>query len=398
MSLTRQQLLLCAAAASLVLALSGCGGTSFSKNSTAPSPYSDPVVQGLEPQAAVGGGNLPQPFLETSGLSSPDGTIGYITGAVNSDSVAIPSIAISNGTDANGNSVATTPLGFAPGGQYFSSQGGASFLLADNQTPAFQAANPGASVIFRASIANGVDPTTSPPSAPPIVPGSVKLTSTDPAWHTLSGLKTDDPTDAPNGYLPLAFDKAFALAPSGPLANDNYVTGAADASGNLIGSPTAFALPFTTTGLHNLRVTVADTRAVVHHTDFQALVVAPSDAAIIIQAVTALKTSHIVGGATVTLDSGQITPTAPAVDQTTTDPLTGVAIIFATPAKHTITITDKDAKGNVIATGTGTVDLTALAGKVFNTADSNTPYQIAVTGTPAASPSLKPALRLRNSH
>ena len=395
MSVIRQNLLFCAAAASLALALSGCGGTTFSKSSTAPSPYSDPVVQGLEPQAAVGGGNLPNPFLETSGLGSPDGTIGYITGAVNSDSVAISAIAISTGTDASGSQVATTPLGFAPGGQYFSSQGGAAFLLADNLTPAFQAAKPGASVIFRASVANGVDPTTSPPSAPPIVPGSIKLTSTDPAWHTISGLKTDDPTDAPNGYLPLAFDKTFALAPSGPLANDNYVTGAADASGNLTGSPIAFALPFTTTGLHNLRVTVADTRAAVHHTDFQALVVAPSDSAIIVQATDAK--GNPLGGAVVTLDSGKITPTAPALDQTTTDPLTGVAIIFATPAKHTITITSQDAKGNAI-TGTDTVDLTGLAGKAFNTADGSTPYQIAVGATPAAAAAIKSAAKLRLSH
>jgi len=370
MFLIRQKLMACAAGAAMAFVLSGCGGTTLSKESVAPSPASDPVVEGLQPNAAAGAGagSLTSQYEETSGLGSPDSTTAYITGAVDSDSTAIPGIAIS--TSPSNPSVSTTPLGFAPGGLYFTSQGGAPF-------PSVQAATPAASVIFRAAIANGVDPTTNPPSAPPLVPSSIKLTSTDPAWSSVAGLKTDDPTDAPNGYLPMAFDAAFANAPSGPLANDNYVTGTPDASGNLTGNVLTFALPFTTTGLHNLRVTVADTRNVVHHTDFQTLIVAPTDVAIIVQAVTSLKTFTPVGGAKVTLDSGQITPTAPAVDQTMTDPLTGVAIIFATPTNHTITITGKDAKGNTI-TGTGTVDLTALAGKIYNTADAKSPYQILV--------------------
>jgi len=373
MFLLKQKLTICALGAALAFALSGCGGATSSKDSTAPSPYSDPAVEGLQPNAAVGAGTgLTSQYEETSGLGSPDGTIGYITGAVNSDSIAIPGIADPAGRFASGTSV-TIPLGFAPGGLYFSSQGGSPFLLADGSTPAIQAAVPNASVIFRAAISNGVDPTTAPPSAPPLVPGSIKLTSTEAAWTSVAGLKTDDTADAPNGYLPMAFDTTFAKAPSGPLANGNYVTGSPDASGNLTGAPIPFAIPFTTTGLHNLRVTVADTRKVVHHTDFQTLVVASMDSAIIVQAVDAK--GNPIGGATVTLDSGQITPTAPAVDQTTTDPLSGVAIIFATPAKHTITITGSDAKGNTV-TGTDTVDLTALAGKAFNSADGKAPYMV----------------------
>jgi len=351
----------------ILAALSGCGGSSLSKSAAAPSPYSDPTVQGLAPGYAAYVGNI-QGFEETSGFGSPDNVTGYATAAVDSDSVAIPGIAIS--TSPTNPSIKTTPLGFAPGGQYFNNTANG---------PLGAAVNPGASVIFRASIATGVDPTNN--TTPPIVPSSVRITSTEAAWTSVPGLISGDP-NAPNGYLHLGLN----VQTSGPLANGTYVTGTPDASGN-VATPTAFPLPFTTTGLHTVRVFVADTRAVVHHTDFQVVVVAPTDSAIIVQALDA--TGSPVTGAKITLDSGKITPTAPAVDQTTTDVLTGVGIIFATPAKHTITITGTDSKGNTIS-GTDTEDLTSYAGKLFNStldstgAATTTPYSITLAAAAAS--------------
>lgn len=352
MLLHKQKLLFGLAGAALTLALSGCGGNSLSQNSVAPSPYSDPVVQGLEPAVAngAGAGSVTSQFEETSGLGSADGTIGYITAAVDSDSAAIPAVALSP-SPSNPNLI-TTPLGFAVGGQYFSSRGGAPFLLADGVTPAFQAAAPNVMAIFRASIAVGVDPTTSPPSAPPIVASSVKLTSTDPAWSGVSGLKMDDPKNAPNGYLPMAFDVAFSKAPSGPLANGNYVTGTPDGAGNLTGAPTPFAVPFNTPGLHNLRVTVADTRNVVHHTDFSVLVLTPDTSAILAQIVTSARNAPLggafdakgnpAGPATVSLDGSAKTVAFDpnnVPDPVTNPTLTGTVLFLTTPGSHTITVT-----------------------------------------------------------
>ena len=97
-------------------ALSGCGGSSLSKSAAAPSPYSDPTVQGLAPGYAAFVGNI-QGFAETSGFGSPDNKTGYATAAVDSDSIAIPGVAIS--TSPTNPSIKTTPLGFAPGGQFF---------------------------------------------------------------------------------------------------------------------------------------------------------------------------------------------------------------------------------------------------------------------------------------
>ena len=387
MFLMKQKMTICVGSIALALALSGCGGTSLSSSSVAPSPASDPTVEGLQPNAAAGAGNLSNPYQETSGLGSPDGTIGYITGAVDSDSAAIPGIAQS--VSPSNPNIMTSPLGFAPGGQYFSSQGGAPFIGGpDGKSSAFQAALPNASVIFRAAIANGVDPTTTPPSAPPLVPSSIKLTSTDPAWASVAGLKTDDPKNAPNGYLPMAFDTAFAKAPTGPLANDNYVTGTADALGNLTGSVTPFALPFTTSGLHNLRVTVADTRGTVHHTDFQVLVTAQTDAAVIAQIAAGVPTGSPKGTkATLLSATAAITsPITGPVNQITADPLTSVVILFAQPGSQTITVTGQvqvklpgQPAQTIVETATDTQIL--KGGSAFNTTDGANPYVITLAST-----------------
>lgn len=388
MFLLRQKLMICTVGAAALFALSGCGGSSLSSSSVAPSPASDPVVEGLQPNAAAGGGSLPNPYQETSGLGSPDGTIGYLTAAVDSDSVAIPGIALS--VSPSNSKLMTTPLGFAAGGQYFSSQGGASFLLADNKTSAFQAAAPGTPVIFRAAIANGVDPTSSPVSAPELVPSSIKLTSTDPAWASVTGLKTDDATNAPNGYLPMAFDLAFSQAPSGPLANDNYVTGTADAKGNLVGSVTPFALPFTTPGLHNLRVTVADTRGKVHHTDFDVLILTPASAAIVAQigylsskgkfnqlGGPVDNTGTASGAAAISLDGAQVAgfDAAQPANPLTNPLLTSTVVLITTPGSHTLTVTGATQADGTPLTYTPKT-LTLTGGQVYVTADSNLPYRV----------------------
>ncbi len=280
------------------LLLSGCGGSSFQKNTFASIPNTVPAAYGLEPVAASPVLNLPQNILyfETSGLGAAGSTAAYLTAASNFTIDKAPDGAgVSINIDPNGK---TVPLGFSTAGQYIDA--------ATVATPAVPTAvAPGASVVFRAALANGVSAGNTPEIS------SVTLTSADPQW-TL-------------GTLPLTFNNPGA--DSGPLANGTYVTGTG-------GAPVAFALPFTTSGIHTVAVTVVDAAGRQTTTTFSIPVVTSTDVALFFQNITTADetSTAITPGDLVSLDGG----TAVAADAQ------GTAILFTTPGTHTITESNAD--------------------------------------------------------
>ncbi len=267
------------------LILGGCGGATTTNNGLIATTSADPAVYGLEATGAKTG-----TLVETSGLGSQDdktsgtATTGYLTGAIASTAKILPGIAV-NGT---------VPLGFSPGGAFVDG----SFA---------SAAPAGGAVTFRAYASNGQDAASR--SVTPIVdPGGVVLTSPEVSGFTQT----------------LVFNSTGIG--NGPLANGQY-----DAN---------FTLPFTTTGLHQLVVSIADTSGKKTTTTFESAVVASTDAAVIAQ-ITDLAGNPL-PGATATI-TGQITPSSPATQQTTAD-AQGVVVLFATPGapdanKNTNTIT-----------------------------------------------------------
>ncbi len=271
------------------LLLGGCGGATTTNNGLIPTPAADPAVYGLEATGARTG-----TLEETSGLGSQDGTTGYLTGATASTAKVLPSIAV-NGT---------IPLGFAPGGAFVDGS--------------FAAAAPaGGAVTFRAYASNGQD-ANSRTVTPIVDPGGVILTS----------------PEVPGFTQTLVFNSTGIG--NGPLANGQYAAN--------------FTLPFTTTGLHQLVVSIADTSGKKTTTNFESAVVTSTDAAVIAQIMDAK--GNPLQGATATI-TGQITPTSPATQQATAD-AQGVVALFATPGapdanKNTNTIT-VTASGHTFAT------------------------------------------------
>lgn len=269
-------------AALLSVLLGGCGGVSTTKEQIVPTRATSPTVYGLQPEAALNQST----FLQASGLASPDAATGYVTGAV--DYSGTP-LATQTGPDGK------IPLGFAPGGRYV-------------DTSLAQAAPAGGSVIFGAYIANGIDAATG--RVVPINPNGVTLTT-----------RRADGTEEVAGFsVPLS----FAVSPQGPLANATYRTA-------------PFTLPFTTSGLHSLSVTVTDARGAgdplgSSTTFFDVVVLTPSDAAAVAQVLDAA--GKPVPGATVTITNA----VAGARAQTTAD-ARGVVVLFAAPGTQTITVT-----------------------------------------------------------
>ncbi len=323
------------------LLLSGCGGGSLQKNTFANYPNTLPAAYGLEPSAASA--NLQQTplFYETSGLGTADGTSAFLTAATdftigtNPDGAAVSSNADPNGTG-------KIPLGFSVDGSYIDRSAGT--------RSAVSAAAPGASVLFRAALANGISSNNTPAIT------TVSLTSADPEW-TL-------------GTLPLTFNDPGQN--SGPLANGTYVTGTG-------GAPVPFALPFTTSGIHTVAVTVTDAAGRQTTTTFAIPVVTSTDVALFLQKITVLtpavaatptvpavpatpKTTAITPGDLVSVDGG----TAVAADAQ------GTAILFTTPGKHTVT--ELAADGNsTIQTATFTLAADTAGTTVFNAVDAAVP-------------------------
>jgi len=322
--------------AGAALILSGCGGSHFEKTTYGTYPNAVPAAYGLEGTAA--NGNISAPlggpfFYETSGLGSVDGKTAYLTTASDFAILKTPNKAtLLTGVDPF--STGKVPLGFS--GTIGSFSGGTAGILGTAgeyidansvSTPAIPSAvAPGASAVFRAAISNGVSSSTQ--STVPITYNGVSLSSTDPQW-TL-------------GTLPLTFN----YQNTGPFANATYVTGTPVSSGQ--GTPTPFTVPFTTTGIHTVNVTVTDDAGQSTATTFAIPVVAATDAALLLQNIdTGTQDAKknevfqpITAGDTVTVDGGAGIGTYPAgFTPTVADPQ-GTVIFFVTPGTHTIVDTN----------------------------------------------------------
>lgn len=288
------------------MALAGCGGTTINPTQE-PIAAATPAIYGIRflrtTQAA---------FVETSGIESPDEQTGYVTGAVSSTAVPPPSVAGPEGT---------IPLGYPAGGQ-------------DNVGTFSNAAAPGTSVIFAAYVSNGQ---TTNGNVIPIT--SVSLTSNDPQWHL--------------GTLALAFNQSKANNPSGSLPQAFYET-------------SAFTLPFTTTGIHQVVATVTDSNNNVASTTFGIPVLAGSDSGVLVQVVD--NNGNPIKGATVNI-TGQL----PDPSQATTDD-NGIGILFASAGSQTVTAT--------FASTNSTPDTETLAaGTLFDSessSDGPVAYQVTI--------------------
>lgn len=292
--------------------LSGCGGSSFQKNTFGNYTNTLPAIFGLEPSAASTNLQLNPSFTETSGLGSADGQNAFLTAASDFAVLAAPDSAALN-TNADPNATGKVPLGFATGGTFISG------------TAVPTAVQTGTSVVFRAAIANGI----SSNSTPAIT--TVSLTSTDPEAAAL-------------GTLPMTFNDPKG----GVLANGTYVTGAG-------GNPTPFSLPFQTSGIHTFVTTVSDDAGRQTATTFAVPVVTPANVALFLQNIVADssvttaapkgKATAIAAGDTVTIDGAAGLGTYPATGYnaatgkpsapTIADPQ-GTVIFFVAPGAHTI--------------------------------------------------------------
>ena len=355
-------------AAGVALLLSGCGGSSFSKNTYGTYQNAVPAAYGIEATAANGNisGPLSGPFFyETSGLGSVDGKTAYLTAATDFTIVKNPNNAtLLSGTDPN--ATGKVPLGFSgttgtsglgatpgTGGQYIDAN--------TVTTPAIPSAvAPGTSVVFRAAISNGIS--SSSRSTVPITYNGVSLSSTDPQW-TL-------------GTLPLTFN----YLSTGPFANATYVTGTPVSSGQ--GTPTPFNVPFTTTGLHTVVLTVSDDAGQQTATTFGIPVVTPANVALLIQNIdtgTQDKKMNEVfqsvnPGDTVTVDGGAGLGTYPAGFTPTVADAQGTVIFFVAPGTHTIVdtnvvpATSKSAAVTTVTTETITIPASAAGTTIIDPA------------------------------
>ncbi len=335
-------------------ALSGCGGASQNASAlTAPTPNSGPVIYGQNALAAVSGATTQG---ETSGFGyvNPTGgaVTGIVTGATNymTDSGAgpLPGYATSF---ADG-----IPIGFDTFGGFYNSTPGSALLTTQ-----------AGSVVFRAYISTGtlnklpVDLNT----------GSVVLTS----------------SEAPSFSQPLTFDKPGIGV--GQLGQGQYTTG-------------TFALPasFAATGLHTVTASVTDTASQKSHTDFDFVVLAPTDSGVLFP----------FGGATVPAgEPAKSTAAVNTVAATITNAITGARtrvvlddtntfILFAAPGDQTVTVTANVTithpdKTTVTYTQTGTQKDTLAARALFIgkalTVAGNTP---ATAPAASARPRLKSAV------
>jgi len=313
------------------LLLNGCGGSSFSKDTFGNFAEVLPVAYGLDPIAINPNFASTPVGYELSGLGSPDGKTAYITAATafnvvtNSGGASLP---VNVNTSTSATAAPQLPYGYSTGGKYIDAAASLGTAAVAVQT--------GASVTFRAALANGIASNATPPIA------SATLTSTDPQW-TL-------------GTLPMTFNDVK----SGPLANGTYVTGT-----NF--TPTPFTLPFTQ-GIHSVVVTVTDSVGRVTATTFEIPVAAPTSVTLFLQSFTVAvpatttppitaattKQTPITPGDLVSIDGG----TGVAADAQ------GTAVLFTTPGTHTATETapaTATAAAKVVQTATFAID-PSLAG------------------------------------
>lgn len=272
---------LAAAVAGLALILAGCGGSSNS-NYLPASGTALPVSYGRQISGPAKG-------YEASGLGTNAGNGSNTSANPSASDTPYFTYGFSSNSTPLGGAVLLGYLGLSPNGAYVNEAG-----VTDPPTPA--AVAPAApNVFFRAAVAEGTDPTSG--QQIPIKQGGVVLTSPElgTSWSETMSLNYTAGTAA------------------GPFASAQYVT------------PT-FTLPFTTPGVHILRVTVTDIENNAPHTDYGVIVLDGSTAA----AVTTipLTATASISGAISTIPSYTSTPANPT---TAIPDNQGVVVLFATP-------------------------------------------------------------------
>lgn len=363
-----------AALAGTALLMSGCGGASVEKSSFGTYQNALPVAYGVEATAA--NGNISSPlggpfFYETSGLGSADGSTAYLAAASDFTIVKNPNNAtLLSGVDPNG--TGKIPFGFSgtigsnPAVPGFPGQ----YIDADTATTPIMptAVTPGAAVVFRAAISNGLSASARAPIT--INPSGVSLSSQDPEW-TL-------------GVLPLTFN----YLKSGPFANATYVTGTPVTSGQ--GTPTPFNVPFTTTGIHSVILTVTDDAGQQTATTFAIPVVKTSDAAVLASIQPTIPSDAPTGTtSSVNSATAMITnPVAGVTAQTTADTQDNV-LLFAAPGAQTITVTANVTIYDPSGTATSTVTQTATFPITLTGGGTALPIILVTGTTPAPAPSIR---------
>lgn len=351
-------------------ALSGCGGATQNGANITATHDSGPVIYGINANA-----NRSIATQETSGLSFTTGTTttsGAVIGVTSYITNKGPGPLFTyqstypNGTLSNGvTSSPGLPLGFAVGASYFN---------VSSKIPIIAMPTNASNLIFgayaSASVVNNfpVD----------IVASSIVLTS----------------SESPTFSLPLIFSDPTLN--TGVLVQPQYKS-----------APFAVPTFMQTTGLHDLRTTVADVDGNSSTTDFAVATVAPTDVALFLQSITVLVpavaatattpvkpattvTTAINSGDLVTIDGGTGIGAYPTGYTPTVADGQGTVVLFTTPGTHTLTETDP--KGKVVQTETFTLGATT-AGTTLLTPP-------APDGAPAASarplvihPAIKSAIK-----
>lgn len=315
-------------------ALSGCGGATSGGAVSLATPNSGPVIYGINALAQSSGAVTTG---ETSGLaaiSTSSGAasttfIGALTGAIAYNTVAGagPLPAYVAAFPNSGGATAGVPLGFAPNGTYFNSSAPVAAVATDTAD----------NLVFGIYVSQGAK------------------------GGSLVDINTSSPVltspESPTFSLPLVFDPNFG---SGALAQTQYKTA-------------AFTLPnfMKTTGLHDLRASIADTAGQSSTTDFAVATVAPTAVAFFLQSFdtgTVDKTNTevfnaIAPGDTVTVDGGAGIGVYPAKFAPTVADAQGTVVLFTAPGTHTIVETSTT--GKVVNTSTFTVAATTAGATFF---------------------------------
>jgi hypothetical protein len=271
---------------------------STAKSSATPA---DATIYGIDPgPIARQNGN---PVVETSGAGTANAKIAYLTGAEGSNSVMLASYI---------QAVGQFLTGFPQGGAY--PTGAPSVLTA------------GGPFAFYADISNGQS---AAGAVVPITPGSVVLSNIPTGSADLL------PQDAGNVFSQQMAFTAENTSTGGPFVDAPYVTGNTTSAGYLAGATETIS-PFTTTGMHGLRVSLSQGAGAPHssvYTDFLVPVLNPVDNAGALVLNVANSNGIVTNAATSV--SSSLGGTNPA---STTNEL-GVAVLFATAGTQTVTVT-----------------------------------------------------------
>jgi hypothetical protein len=296
---------LAALACGLVAAIAGCGGSS--KSSTGPSSGTAlPVALGRQTTGATKGFevsglglNTPNPSQTSANPALTD--TAYLTFAFASNSTPL------------GGAVLLGYLGLSPAGAYIDQ------ATAQNPITPPTIGPSAANVFFRARIALGTDPNTG--QQIPIRPNGVVLTTPEAGLGAFSEVMSNTTYNANTA--------------AGPFSAAEYVT-------------PPFTLPFTTPGVHILRVTETDAENNAPHTDF-AVIVLDNATAAVVTTIPATATATITGPA-----APQFYTSTPANPTTAFPDNQGVVVLFATPGApdgngntNTITVDDNGTLTNI---------------------------------------------------